>query len=357
MSLKKMMVSASIASVLLGTTAAGVSAAETASAGAGLLANVDHVQWLDVNRLIASQDTDAGRVDYLVDVNTGKFEKLLDASNASELVLSPNGSKAAYTDNSGAVYLLDLTTKTSQTVSTDSNIKPELVWSIDGKALYFLQGDKGTVVSKLDIASGKVATVFDDKKDYKANLNVSPNGLWFTYTLTVPPVVTAPSDKPVDDDAVTIDDSAAALNVYQYQNDPSLKDNKAVQLSKSTDDKIFVGANLFGAAAYYIDVPAGDNAKAKLVSVDDKGAERTLFEEQDVYQARYAGGHLYALTSGPAGKNLIYDISPMTGESKVLYTVGDDTTDIEVSSSGMIAIEANGITYVDQNGKWVAVTR
>ncbi|MBW5449118.1 hypothetical protein GE107_24110 [Cohnella sp. CFH 77786] len=351
MALKKMMVAASLATAVAATAGTVVFAADAAKTD--LLANVDHVQWLDINRLIASQETDAGRVDYLVDVNSGKYEKLLDAQNASELAVSPDGSKAAYTDTSGAIFVLDLVAKTSKSIASNSEIKPELVWSSDGSALYFLQGDKGSLVNKLDLASGAITKVLEDKKDYKANLSVSATGKWVTYTLTVPPVVTAPSDKAVEEDAVTIDDSSAAMNVYQY--DTSVSDNKAVQLSKSTDDKVFVGTDPSGAASYYIDIPAGD-AKAKLVAVTAAGAEKTLFADQDVYQAKYAGGVLYALTSGPAGKNQIYAVSP-TGASTLLYTVDENTTGIEVSKSGLIAIEADGKTYVEKNGQWVQVTQ
>jgi hypothetical protein len=356
MSLKKMMALAAATTVLGCAAVSGAYAAETGKTGVELLAGVDHVQWLDVNRLIASQETESGRIDYLLHLNTGKFEKLMDAENASELVVSPDGSKAAYTDSTGAVFLLDLATKTSTNVSTDTNMKPEMLWSNDSKYLYYLLGDKGTAVNMLDIATGKAVPVLEDKKDYKSNLQVSAGGKTLTYTLTIPPVVTAPSDKPVDADEVAIDDSAAALNIYKFSNDASLKDNKPVQLSKSNEDKIFVSADPFGFESYFI-VPADASGRSKLAAVTSDGTERTLFSDEDVFQAQYAGGLLYVLTSGPAGKNLIYTVNPLVGTSSILYTVPDTVSQIEVSKSGLVAIEMDGKTYVDMNGEWKPITR
>lgn len=358
MSLKKKMVAAALLQAAIGTAAvSGVGAAGADNAKVDLLDQVDHVQWLDVNRLIASQETENGRVDYILYPATGKFEKLLDAADASELVVSHDGSKAAYSDSTGAVHVLDLVTKTAKTVSTDSSIKPELVWSADGTALYFLQGDKGSVICVLDVTSGAITKVLDDKKDYKGNLHVSANGKWLTYTITVPPVVTAPSDKAVEEDAVAIDDSTAATNMLQYANDATIKDNKAVQLTKSTDDKIVVGADRLGYESYYISVAADAEGKSKLIAVTSAGKERTLFADEDVIQARYAGGTLYAMTSGADGKNRIYAISTAGAAPTLLYAVSEETTGFEVSKSGVIAIEAEGKFYVDVNGVWTPVTR
>ncbi|WP_276354240.1 TolB family protein [Cohnella caldifontis] len=358
MSWKKSMAAAALAATLGVTAVTGAFAAETVKTGsASLLPNVDHVQWLDADRLIASQLTEQGRTDYILDLAAGKYELLLDAAGASDLALSPNGSKAAYTDESGAVYVLDLATKTSKRISQDTNIKPELTWSSDGASLYFLQGDKGTVINRLEVDSGAIVKVLDDKKDYKANLAVSMGGKRFTYTLTVPPVVTAPSDKPVEEDAVAIDDSKASQNIYQYVNDPEVKDGNPAALTNTGDDKVFVGAEPFGAESYFISTPAGEGASSKLVSVSIDGKVKTLFANRDVYMAKYAGGMLYALTSGPSGRNQIYAISPVSGESQLLTTVNGTTSTFEVNKNGTIAIETDGKFYVDLNGSWVQITQ
>ncbi|MFC5704341.1 stalk domain-containing protein [Cohnella faecalis] len=330
--------------------ASGVASIETTGE---LLEDADRVDWLDVNRLIVSKDTEAGRVDYLLNVHTGKFEELLNNPNASELVVSPNGKKAAFTDNTGAVYVIDLATKASAQVSADTNIKPELVWSADSNSIYFLQGDKGSVIVKLDTADGKLTKVLEDKVDYKSNLNVSSNGNLFTYIVTKPGAVTAPSDKPVDADDVAIDTTGTEPQIYSF--DATEKDGKPVKLTTNSEDKVFFQASDDGHFAYFVSVPTDGNSV--LSSVGKSQALKVLLGDKDVLQSLIIGGKAYVLTSGPAGSNLISIVDTLTGESKLLYTVSDSVSEIAVSAGGLIAIVQDGKTYVNESGNWKQVTR
>ena len=116
----------------------------------------DQASWIDAGHLLASQITDAGRIDYIVDAANGNYKKLMDSTEASDLTVAPNGMKAAYTDQSGAVYILDLANHSTIEVTSDTTIKPELVWSADSSSIYFLQGDKGSVIAKLS-ADGTIS--------------------------------------------------------------------------------------------------------------------------------------------------------------------------------------------------------
>lgn len=320
-----------------------------------LLEDVSGVQWVNGSKLIASRDNGTGRIDYLVDVATGAYEQLFDGSNASELAVSPDGAKAAYTDPTGQVYLLDLATKASTAVGKDTSIKTELVWSSDGAALYFVQGEKFSVIAKLDLAAGTVSKVLEDKVDYKANLNVSADGKYFYYTVTKPGAVTADANKPVDADEVVIDTKGTEPQLYGF--DSTVKDGKPVQLTATTDDKMMFLTAADGSDTTYVSVSDAADAKAALVSVSKDKSKKTVFDAQDVLQAVAAGGKIYVLAAGYPGTNLIYQIDRTAGTSSLIYIVPDSVTEITAGAAGGIAITQDGQTKAFANGYWKPVTR
>ncbi|RKP54980.1 hypothetical protein D7Z26_07005 [Cohnella endophytica] len=324
---------------------------------ANLLADVDHIQFADPSTIIASLENETGRVDYLINAQTGKYASLLDAADASELVVSPNGVRAAYTKSTGEVYVINLGSKTSSLISADTSIKPELVWSADGSALYFLQGDKGSVIAKLDVTSGTISKILDDKVDYKANLGVSADGKTFTYTVTKPGAVVADANKPVDADDVTIDMKGTEPQIFLFVNDPSIKDNKPTQLTTAADDKVFIQAAADGSSVTYVSVSADDNVKSTLVQVSKDKTVKTLFADKDVYQATLSNGKWYVLTEGNGSNQFIYEIDPATGTAKQIYTVSDSVSEIVVKAGAPFAVINNGHVYVDIDGHWKPTTR
>ncbi|MFD0673462.1 hypothetical protein [Cohnella sp. GCM10027633] len=321
---------------------------------AQLLGSVDRVQWLDGNRLIASQDTEEGRVDYLVNAKLGSYVKLSLAAGASDLVVAPNGHVAAYTNDAGEIYLIELNSRLTFKVSADTNIKPELVWSSDSKTIYFLQGDKATVVAKLDLELEKISTVFDDKVEYKANLGVSTDGKTFTYTVTKPGAVVADANKPVENDDVTIDTKNTEPQVFAYTVDPSVKDNKAVQLTSTATNKVFFAPAADGSSVTFVNVGADDAAVSTLVSVAKDKTVKTVFDKADIYEATQSGGNLILLTAGEGDKQAIYEVDA-AGNSKLLYTVSADVTDV-IAKNGALAIVDNGRVFVNVDGHWKPTT-
>ena len=149
----------------------------------------------------------------MVDTASGKFELLLTTSGGSDLVVSPSGDQAAYTDAEGAVYVLDLKNRASRLITSDASIKPELVWSADSSAIFFLQGDKGTVIAKLSLTDGSITKIVEDKVDYKENLSVSNDGKKFVYTVTTLGTVTSDTTN-IDEDNVSIDYSSNQTQIY-----------------------------------------------------------------------------------------------------------------------------------------------
>nr|WP_261771575.1 stalk domain-containing protein [Paenibacillus xylanexedens] len=316
-----------------------------------LIEGTENPRFAGANELIVSKNDDEGRIDYLINTATGKYELLLTTEGGSDLVVSPSGNQAAYTNAEGAVYVIDLKTKASKLITNDTSIKPELVWSADESSIYFLQGDKGSVIANLNLADGTIKKLVEDKVDYKENLNVSLSGKRFVYTVTTLGKVTADSTN-VDADNVDIDFSANQQQLFSYNNG----DDKpsAVKLTTSTDDKVFI-YSADGQKAYYVSVPSEDG-NASLMSVDASQKPVTVYNEHDVEQAVLSGGTLYVLAAQDDKNSVILSIDTVTGQQSKLYTVSSDVSSIVVKGS-QIAVVENGRVLVQADGSWKAVTK
>ncbi|MFC5649123.1 stalk domain-containing protein [Paenibacillus solisilvae] len=312
----------------------------------------DQASWIDAGHLLASQVTEDGRVDYVVDAATGSYKQLLNSTEASGLTIAPNGSKAAYTVQDGAVYVVDLAKGNSAEVTTDNTIKPELVWSADSSSIYFLQGDKGSVIAKLNPADGTITKVLDDKVDYKSNLSVSADGKSFIYTVIKPGAVTADASKPVDSDDVAIDMTGTEPHFYSY--DSSVKDGKPVKLTATADDKIYVGATADAGKAIYVSVE--DSRPSSLIAVAKDKTVTKLIDDKDVLQAVVAGDIAFALVDG-ASEEEIYEVNLTSGAKKLVANVPADVTEIIAAPGTPLAIVQNGQVLVNHDGTWKKVTK
>lgn len=320
-----------------------------------LLAGAEQAVWVSPSQLIVSNSTGEGREDYLVDAATGKYELLLKSEGASALVLSPDGKSAAYSDPSGAVFTIDLVSKQANQVSTDSSIKNELTWSSDGMSLFFLQGDKSSVIAKLTVADGKVSKVLEDKVDYKANLTVSADGKQFAYYVFKQPKVTADSSKDVELDDVAIDATGTEPQIYFYNT--ATANNKAVQLTKDTADKVFLELSADGSKVSYVSVSADEASVGQLVTIDNTGhASTPSFADKDVYELVQGGSKLYLLTADGISTNAIYEIDNATGTSKLVQSVSDSASELIVSGSSDIAALIDGQLAVSTQGNWKNIT-
>lgn len=316
-----------------------------------LLEGAENPRFAGAGKMIVSKSDENGRTDYLIDTASGKYDLLLTTSGGSDLVVSPSGNKAAYSSAEGAVYVLDLNSKDSALITNDNSIKPELVWSADGSAIYFLQGDKGSVIAKLSLSNGSITKIVEDKVDYKENLSVSPDGKKFIYTVTTLGKVTSDTTN-IDEDNVSIDFSSNQVQINSFNNE--LSNQKAVSLTSSTDDKVFVVSS-DGSKAYYVSVPSTDE-KATLMSVDSSQRVTKVFAENDVEQLVLHNNRLYVLAALDDTSSVIYSIDTLTGKQTKLYTVSSDVSSIAVSVS-QIAIVKNDQVFVNTDNTWKPVTK
>jgi Tol biopolymer transport system component len=319
-----------------------------------MIAGAERAIWVNESKLLVSSTVEEGRQDYLVDAATGKYELLLTSDGASDLVLSPDSKSAAYADADGLVFILDLATKQSKQISKDTSIKNELQWANDGSALFFLQGDKSSVIAKLNVADGVVSKALEDKVDYKANLEVSADGKKFAYYVFKQPTVTADSSKDVELDDVAIDATGTEAQIYYY--DAAKADNKAVQLTKDDSDKVFLELSQDGTRVSYVSVSADEASTGKLMSVDvAKQISTVAFGSKDVYQIVQIGNKTFLLTAENDTSNAIYEIGD-NGAVKQIAVVSDSATQLSVSAGSSLALMIDDKLSVWTNGKWVQIT-
>ena len=94
-------------------------------------------QWVNNSTILVTNETEEDSRSLLL--NTSYLKKHDFTINATELVVSPNGKQAIYSDENGFVYLVDLVAKKVKALNVkDDSVKLEFVWSKDGQTVYFL---------------------------------------------------------------------------------------------------------------------------------------------------------------------------------------------------------------------------
>lgn len=312
--------------------------------------HADAASWIDAGHLLVSELTETGRNDYIVDAQTGAYRLILSSESASELTVSPNGALAAYTDEDGIVNVIDLKNPIagSKQLSKDNSIKPELVWSADSSAIYFLQGDKGTVIAKMNVADGAISTVLSDKVDYKSSLSVSKDGKKFFYVVTKPGTVTADASKPVDADDVAIDSTGTEPQVFSF--DASATDGKPVQVTSQTDDKVFVGTTTDGSKGIYVSVV--DGKPSTLVAVKADKTSTTLIGDKDVLAATIVEDTVYALVINADDTTSLIKVDVASGKTEELSKSDAEVSEVIAAPGTPVALYADGAVQI-VNGKKV----
>ncbi len=321
----------------------------------------DSPRWIDANSLLITRSTDVSKTDYKIQVKTKQFELALpEGIAAASLVVSPDGKMAAYQNEEGQVFTVELATKKTVQVSDDKSIKDEFQWSKDGKKLYFLQGDKANVIASIDLADGKVTKLVEDKVDYKSDLNVSLDGTKFYYLvskggkLEADSIAEGADEKAVEAANMKLDLSGTEAQVYSFNTKES--EPKAVKLTDTADNKVLVNLLPDGRVVYI----SADAEKAeqgvqlKIVSEEGKEAKTLVGDLNVLYSQVVDGGKIVILGADQAGKKAIYEVDANTAAKKKVADVAANATQIFVSHDGkQIAVALsteNGDTYAVLSG-------
>ncbi len=290
----------------------------------------------------------------LFHLNTDYSSRLLSSDNSVlNMSISPNGESAAYTDESGQLYLTSLSGGQPFKLGADTTVKTDLAWSADGKKIYFVQGDKQEKISYITIDTGKITEVLADKVENKSEVHVSADEKKIAYIVNITGV--AESDKDSTEDSLKIDYSGAGEQIYTL--DLNVKDAKPAALTTSNDNKLYPAFLSNGSIAFLSADSENSSAKGVIKSISADGKIQDLIGDVDMaLSAASANGNIAAAGTAADGSTKVYSV--VAGIKTELYSTKSDVTDLAISSDGTrVAIIADGKIIVVQNGKASQLTK
>ncbi|WP_027415180.1 hypothetical protein [Aneurinibacillus terranovensis] len=296
----------------------------------------ENPRWLNANEMIVSHKTDEAQTDYLLNVTTKKFEPVLSGiSNASELVVSPDGKQAAFIDESGALFVVNLTTKQVKQINSDDKPKASLVWSLSGDNLYYIEADKGVVIASASLTDGKVTKVVDDQMDFKTDLHLSADGKTLLYTVDksgkVDAAAPAEDDPKMLEQQVKVDTTGTESQLFSF--DLTQKGAKAVQVTKDKENKVHANF-LPDGSILYLSVDStkeSNNTAVKLISQDGK-TSKDIIADMDIIQPLVTNdGKLILLVNTGTGK-AVYTVE--NGTKKKLADLSANAEQLSISPDG-----------------------
>ncbi|MWV46769.1 hypothetical protein GRF59_24475 [Paenibacillus sp. HJL G12] len=290
----------------------------------------------------------------LFSLNTDYSSRLLSSdNNVSNMTISPSGDSAAYTDETGQLFLLNLNGGQPYKLGADTSVKTDLAWTADSKNIYFIQGDKQEKISYISVDTGKITEVLADKVENKSEVHVSADGSKIAYIVNITGV--AQNDKDSTEDSLKIDYSGAGEQIFTL--DVGVKDAKPAALTATSDNKLYPAFLSNGSVAYLSADSDNINAKGVVKAISASGKIQDLIGDVDVtLSAASVNGNVVAAGEAADGTNKVYSI--VAGVKTELYSTKSDITDLAISADGTrVAVVVDGKVIVVQNGKASQLTK
>lgn len=282
----------------------------------------------------------------------GDYEMFSSNESALDFTVSADQKWGAFTDETGQLKLINLSSGAISSLGTDTSVKTDLVWSQDGKAIYFIQGDKQEKIAQISVETGTVKSVLEDKVENKSALRLSSDAKSVVYIVNVTGV--AKNDADSTEDSLTVDYSKAGEQLYKL--DLATKDAKPAALTTALDNKLYPEITANGGVMYLSADPEGNTANTlKTIAADGKIADITL----DVEATWSAGVGNGLVVSGIAadGSTTVYSIDA-SGNKTVLYHTAEDVSEVSVSNDGSkLAVVSDGKVLLIQGGKAIQLTK
>ncbi|GIO87173.1 hypothetical protein J25TS5_41050 [Paenibacillus faecis] len=282
----------------------------------------------------------------------GQYDVFSDNGNIVGAALSPDRTAAAFTDENGALFLLNMGNGTVKRLGTDTSVKTDLTWSADGKKIYFIQGDKQEKIAYISLDEAKVTEVLADKVENKSEVQVSPDGKKLVYFVTM--TGKAETDKEGTEGSLTIDYSKAGTQAFSLE--LGNKEAKPVQLTKDQDNKLYLSILPDGSASYISADPEGkvQNSVLKLISPDGTKISN-LVADVDVISSEVIGGKLMILAEDANGSHL-FEVTP-AGAKTELFGTKAAVSEWAAAADGTIAVIADGKVILVKDGKTTELTK
>ncbi|MDQ0196238.1 stalk domain-containing protein [Paenibacillus wynnii] len=312
----------------------------------------DSLHWNSDGSIIANKsDAEATQI-FKFNTDPGKYDLFTSNAGATDFSVSADHRWGAFNDETGQLNLIDLTSGLMKKLGTDTTVKTDLIWSLDGKKIYFIQGDKQEKISQISVETGVVTEVLADKVDNKSELRISADEKQALYIVNVTGV--AKNDADSTEDSLTVDYSKAGEQLFKLE--LGIKGAKPVALTTTPDNKLYPEILADGSIVFLSADPDGTALnKLKLVKADATLSDIAL--DIEVYWSAKVGSGLVVSGVALDGSTHIYSITA-AGAKTELYSTTKDVTEIAVSADGSkLAIIIEGKILVIQNAKAVQLTK
>ncbi|WP_163100307.1 stalk domain-containing protein [Peribacillus alkalitolerans] len=313
--------------------------------------------WVSGSTVLVTNETESDSRSYILDTVS---KKALVDINGTEVSVSPDGKKAVFTNESGFIYLMDLTSKqVSPLNEKDDNEKFEFVWAKDGQKIYFFKGKETKDIATVSVADGAIKTVYTDSLTYKTDLKLSADEKNVIYTVGkegktnyTPP----DSEGNTDVDNIDLKDTEPQINLL----DLTAKEIKPVILSNTIDNKANSAFMLDGSVVYTSYDVEGENTPI-LYMVGKNQKLTALVTNKDILSTVVTSlGKLMILVAESNGST-IYQVNPTNKSLTKVVSTSLDLTSFNVSNDGKLAVTVASDTgervLVYKNGSFETLTK
>jgi TolB protein len=302
-----------------------------------LTGEFEYARWVTGSQIAAVRESD--KATYLIDAATGRSSFLTGLAEVAEMVVSPDGKYGVCLNEQAQLTLIQLDNGSKQVISKDTSVKTDPVWSVDGKTIYFIQGDNQEKIAKVNVVSGEITKLVEDKVSFKSDLRVSADEKKLLYFVNA--TGTAKNDADSTEDSLSIDYSTAGTKLVSF--DLTVKDAKAVDLAVGADNKLTPQWLADGRAAYIsIDLDK-DEVVGVLTAVGDGNKVSVLLPEISASTTWVSpAGELYVLGTAKNGQSVLTRVKA-DGSATQVATTELEASELSVSPSGdKAAIIADG---------------
>ncbi|MFD1904466.1 stalk domain-containing protein [Paenibacillus rhizoplanae] len=136
----------------------------------------DTLHWSADGGLIANQSDAESTLLYKFTQTPGNYDLFSSSEGAVDFAVSADQQWGAFSDETGQLKLINLSTGLISSLGKDTSVKTDIVWSSDGKTLYFVQGDKQEKLAQISVETGEVKALLEDKVENKSELRISADG-------------------------------------------------------------------------------------------------------------------------------------------------------------------------------------
>ncbi|MEK3879614.1 stalk domain-containing protein [Paenibacillus sp. FSL M7-0420] len=306
----------------------------------------DTLHWSADGGLIANRSDAESTLLYKFTQTPGNYDLFSSSQGAVDFAVSADQQWGAFSDETGQLKLINLSTGLISPLGKDTSVKTDIVWSSDGKTLYFVQGDKQEKLAQISVETGEIKALLEDKVENKSELRISADGKSAVYIVNI--TGTAKNDADSTEDSLTVDFSKAGEQLYKL--DLTTKGAKPAALTTTPDNKLYPEILADGSVTYLSADADGNAANTlKLIAADGKSTDVALGAEVNWSTGISTGLVVSGATAD--GSTVIYSIAGSAAPVE-LYRTAEDVSEVAVSADGSkLAIISDGKVLVIQNGK------